>query len=168
MRKAEYWIKRLELEPHPEGGFFRETYRSRQTYDFGANAPFRGARNHATAIYYLLKAGERSRLHSIHSDELWFYHAGSPLAVHVFPLEDTPFSFMLGCNPDNDETPQATVPAESWFGACLDPEKAAEDDYSLVSCVVAPGFDFRDFAFAPKASLLERYPAFSSIIHRLG
>ena len=166
-QRAEYWIERLELVPHPEGGFYRETYRSRQSYDFGTGTSFGGTRNHATAIYYLLRAGDRSRLHSIRSDELWFYHAGSPLCVHCFPPDGEQYAFVLGLDADNGEVLQAMVPSESWFGAMLDQQAAAAESYSLVSCVVAPGFDFRDFSFAPRSLLLERYPAFSSVIDRL-
>jgi len=167
MPAADFWIARLELEVHPEGGFYRETYRSVPTYDFGEAGPFRGPRNYATAIHYLLKTGERSRLHRIHSDELWFYHAGDPLDVHVFPSEGRPTSFTLGRAPEKGELLQAAVAAESWFGACHPPQGASEEGYSLVSCVVAPGFDFRDFSFAAKEILLEKHPAFSAIIDRL-
>lgn len=167
MPKTEFWIERLGLEPHPEGGFYRETYRSGRSYDFGQADPFRGARHYATAIHYLLKTGERSRLHRIHSDELWFYHAGDPLDVHVFPPEGQPSSFTLGCSPDKGELLQAAVAAESWFGACHSRQEPSAEGYSLVSCVVAPGFDFRDFSFAPKEALLEKHPSFSAIIDRL-
>ncbi|MBM3163004.1 MAG: cupin domain-containing protein [Chlorobi bacterium] len=167
MRKTEEWIERLRLQPHPEGGFYRETYRSPGTYGFGPDSPFGGPRSHATAIFYLLKTGERSRLHRIHSDELWFYHAGNPLRVHFFPSEGDPSSFLLGPDPDKDEVLQEAVPAESWFGACHDAGTSGTEGYSLVSCVVAPGFDFRDFTFAPKEVLRERYPACSSLIDRL-
>lgn len=167
MLKADYWIEQLELEPHPEGGFYRETYRSQGTCRFEAGEPFDGERNHATAIYYLLKSGERSKLHRIHSDELWFFHAGQPLSVHVFPPEGTPSAFTLGDSPHKGEVLQEVVRAENWFGACHAPESAAKNGYSLVSCVVAPGFDFRDFLFAERAPLLERYPLFSAVIDRL-
>lgn len=167
MPNAEYWIERLALEAHPEGGFFRETYRSQHSYEFGDDTPFQGPRNHATAIHYLLRTKERSRLHRIHSDELWFYHAGAPLRLHLFPPKGEPSSFMLGPNPENGEALQAVAPAESWFGACHPPETLRTAAYTLVSCVVAPGFDFRDFSFARKEPLLERYPAFSTIIDQL-
>ncbi|MGB0130754.1 cupin domain-containing protein [Chlorobium sp.] len=167
MPAADFWIERLGLEAHPEGGFYRETYRSGPSYDFSDAGPFRGPRNYATAIHYLLKTGERSRLHRIHSDELWFFHAGEPLDVHVFPPDGPPSSFTLGCSPDRGELLQAAVAAESWFGACHPLQRAPEEGYSLVSCVVAPGFDFRDFSFAAKEPLLEKYPEFSAIIDRL-
>jgi uncharacterized protein len=165
MQKAEFWIDRLQLEPHPEGGYYRETYRSKEAYSFAADTPFRGSRSYATAIYYLLRSNERSKLHRIHSDELWFFHAGDPLEVHVFPETGEPSSFTLGPSLDEGQVLQECVPAGSWFGASLATPEI--DSYALVSCVVAPGFDFRDFEFADRASLLKQFPDHSPIIKRL-
>jgi len=165
MQTAEFWIEKLHLAPHPEGGFYRETYRSASAYPFGHESIFAGERCWATSIFYLLKQGERSRLHRIHSDELWFYHAGAPLTVYVFPETGKPSHFTLGLEPDKGEVLQETVLAESWFGACL--ESASAEDYALVSCVVAPGFDFRDFAFANRNELLSKFSHHAAIIERL-
>ncbi|EAT59673.1 cupin domain-containing protein [Chlorobium ferrooxidans] len=165
MQKTEHWIDRLQLLPHPEGGFYRETYRSSASYSFTGNAPFEGSRSCATAIYYLLRNSECSKLHRIHSDELWFFHAGDPLTVHVFAETGAPYSFTLGQSPDEGQVFQEFVPAESWFGAELaNPEK---ESYALVSCVVAPGFDFRDFSFARRAALLQQFPGHALLIERL-
>ena len=165
MQKADFWIEKLKLSAHPEGGFYRETYRSCGSYPFGEESLFKGQRSWATSIYYLLKSGDRSTLHRIHSDELWFYHAGSPLTVHIFPETGEPSSFTLGLEPDKGQLLQETVPAESWFGACCGDSDA--ESYSLVSCVVAPGFDFRDFAFADRNELLNNFPQHAEIIARL-
>ena len=163
MQKAEYWIDCLELVHHPEGGYYRETYRSSGSYSL--TTPFNGSRSFATAIFYLLKGSDRSKLHRIHSDELWFFHAGDPLTVYMFPKTGEPSSFTLGLFAENGEVLQETVPAESWFGACLNnPER---ESYSLVSCVVAPGFEFRDFAFADKITLLKKFPEHEDIIEHL-
>ncbi|WP_076791708.1 cupin domain-containing protein [Chlorobium sp. KB01] len=165
MQKAEYWIDRLQLLPHPEGGFYRETYRSSASYSFTGNAPFEGSRFFATAIYYLLRNSECSKLHRIHSDELWFFHAGDPLKVHLFPERGEPSSFTLGTSADEGQVFQEFVPAGIWFGAALaHPEK---ESYALVSCVVAPGFDFRDFSFADRAALLQQFPGNKPLIERL-
>ena len=165
MEKAEFWIEKLKLLSHPEGGFYRETYRSEGSYSFSDATPFNGPRSYATAIYYLLRGTDRSKLHRIHSDELWFFHAGDPLTVYFFPEEGEPASFTLGLAPDKGQLLQGTVPAESWFGACC--ENPREESYALVSCVVAPGFDFSDFAFAEKNVLLKKFPLHSEIINRL-
>lgn len=166
MPKAEYWIERLQLEPHPEGGWYRETYRSSGSYDFSGTPPFDGQRSYATSIHYLLEQGQRSRLHRIHSDELWYFHAGGPLEVHIFPESGEPSFFTLGPDPDNGEALHAWVPAGCWFGARL-PDRTATEAYALVSCVVAPGFDFSDFSFADREALLAKFPAHEKLITEL-
>lgn len=167
MQKADFWIEHLQLLAHPEGGFYRETYRSPESFDFGYRVYGGSTRNIATAIYYLLRTCDRSRLHRIHSDELWFHHAGLPLEVHMFPPTGEPLQFTLGSDPLKDEVLQGCVPAECWFGACHNPDLLLSEGYSLVSCVVAPGFDFRDFSFAEKEHLLASWPEYGDLIGRL-
>lgn len=167
MRTAEFWIERLGLERHPEGGWYRETYRSEGSYGFDASSPFGSPRSHATSIFYLLQRGDRSRLHRIHSDEQWYFHAGSPLDVHSFPETGEPSLFTLGDDPDAGQTLHSWVPAGRWFGACLSERSDETDAYSLVSCVVAPGFDFRDFSFADRNELIAKFPAHVRIIEKL-
>ena len=169
MPKAEYWIDRLQLQRHPEGGWYRETYRSSGSYDFSANNPFGTPRAFATSIHYLLERGDRSRLHRILSDELWYFHAGAPLQVHIFPETGKPSLFKLGAAPDKGEVLHSWVPAGAWFGAALQESADNENEaYALVSCVVAPGFDFRDFSFADKANLVAKFPDHLKVIERLG
>ena len=165
MQKAEFWIERLQLVRHPEGGYYRETYRSSGSYSFTNTTLFNGTRSYATAIYYLLKGAEHSKLHRIHSDELWFFHTGDPLNVYVFPKKGEHSSFTLGLSAEKGEILQETVPAESWFGASL--ENREPESYSLVSCVVAPGFEFRDFTFADRTTLLKKFPTYAEIIEHL-
>jgi len=162
MEKAEFWIENLQLIPHPEGGYYREMYRSEDSYSFTDATPFNGMRSYATAIYYLLKGSDRSKLHRIHSDEIWFFHTGDPLTVYFFPENGEPSSFTLGPAPDKGQVMQGTVSAESWFGACC--ENPGEQTFTLVSCVVAPGFDFRDFAFADRHTLQKKYPLHAELI----
>jgi uncharacterized protein len=166
MPKAEEWIGSLGLEPHPEGGWYRETYRSEGSWDFSGAPPFNGRRAYATSIHYLLGHGERSRLHRIHSDELWFFHAGSPLEVHQFSEREGYGCFTLGGNPAGGEVLHSWVPAGSWFGARL-AGPSSGGSFALVSCVVAPGFDFRDFSFAGRDELLARFPSQERIIREL-
>jgi uncharacterized protein len=165
MQKADFWIGRLNLARHPEGGYYRETYRSSGTFPSAGEGNPDGRRCWATSILYLLKNTERSRLHRIQSDELWFYHAGSPLTVHVFPENGNPSSFTLGLPTSKGEVFQETVPAGCWFGAL--PASPEDEGFSLVSCVVAPGFEFRDLSFASRDAMLAKFPEHRTIIEIL-
>jgi predicted cupin superfamily sugar epimerase len=167
VQTAEFWIGHLGLERHPEGGWYRETYRSEGKYGFNASSPFGSSRSFATSIFYLLERGDRSRLHRILSDEQWYFHAGSPLEVHCFPETGEPSLFTLGDDPDAGQVLHSWVPSGCFFGACLDECATAPDAYTLVSCVVAPGFDFRDFSFADRETLISAFPAHAAIIEKL-
>jgi predicted cupin superfamily sugar epimerase len=134
--------ERLGLEPHPEGGWFRETWRSALAV---APAGYGGDRSAATAIYFLLCLGERSRWHVVRSDELWLWHSGGPLDLRLGgtgPAPDEAAGPVLRLGPDlaAGERPQAVVPGGTW--QCAAP---AGSEPVLVSCVVAPGFDYADF-----------------------
>ncbi len=130
-------IKALGLAPHPEGGWYRETWR-----EGAGEAP--GGRAHATAIYFLLEAGQRSHWHRVDAAELWLFHAGSPLRLNLAAGVKGPVeTIALGPDVDGGERPQGLVPAGWWQSA------EARDGWSLVSCVVAPGFDFSGFELAP-------------------
>lgn len=131
---AEAVIEALGMQPHPEGGWFVETFRD----------PAGGPRGHSTAIYYLLKAGERSHWHRVRDAvEVWHYHAGAPLALYSAPEGTTVETIVLGADLLRGERPQAIIPANGW--------QAAESlgNYTLVGCTVAPGFDYASFEMAP-------------------
>lgn len=163
-KSAAFWIEHLKLTPHPEGGFYRETYRSVGGIPAGALAPeFDGPRDFATAIYFLLSAGQVSAFHRIRSDEQWFWHAGGTLRLSAIGPGGRTEEWLLGDDPECGESPQVVVPAGRWFGAW--PEPGAE--FVLVSCVVAPGFDFRDFEMARREELLEEFPGCRGLIERL-
>lgn len=164
MNEAASWIARLGLAPHPEGGWFRETYRAVETIPAaGLPERFTGDRSFSTAIYFLLESGQFSALHRIKSDELWFFHAGAPLSIHCLTVDGQHRALTLGPNPNRDEGLQAIVPAGSWFGA----QPLAADSFSLVSCTVAPGFDFADFEMGSRDELLALFPQQREIIVRL-
>lgn len=150
-------IADLNLQPHPEGGYFSEIYRSSETLETA-----RGSRNLMTSIYFLLTSKDISRFHVIESDELWFHHEGSDLSVHV--LDESGHHILPLGKKGSHARPQQLVPAGKIFGSTVDEPNA----YALVSCVVAPGFDFRDFRLLSKAELIEKYPNFPEIIARLG
>lgn len=130
---AEAIIRALALAPHPEGGYFRETFR---------DAAERGGRAVSTAIYYLLRAGEVSRWHRIDAAEVWHWYAGASLALAIAD-QDAPTGFRLGPAIADGERPQIVVPANAWQCA------RSLGRWTLVGCTVAPGFDFAGFELAP-------------------
>jgi predicted cupin superfamily sugar epimerase len=146
---ADEIITQLQLIAHPEGGYYAETYRSEEL-TINKNGD---SRSTCTAIYFLLKDNDLSHLHRIQSDELWFFHQGEPLEI-VYIQHGKISSIVLGNNLQNGEVPQAIIPAHVWFGSRLKNGK----DYALVSCTVAPGFDFHDFELAERSQLLKDYP----------
>lgn len=160
-------IERLKLQPHPEGGYFREVYRSGETVEAAALPPrFAGPRRFSTSIYFLLTGDTFSALHRIASDELWHFYAGHPLDVESIHADGSRATLRLGSHLERDEVFQGVVPACCWFGAALaGPCRAS--DYSLVGCTVAPGFDFADFEMGRRGELLETFPQHAELIRRL-
>jgi predicted cupin superfamily sugar epimerase len=163
---AAFWIERLDLRPHPEGGYFRETYRAAETIA-GAALParFDGPRPFATAIYFLITRDAFSALHRIRSDELWHFYAGDAVTLVVLDAEGTGrlITERLGREPARGEFPQVVIPAGVWFGA----EVVSFGRFALLGCTVAPGFDFADFELGERASLLRQYPQHRGAIERL-
>lgn len=141
---AELLIAQLRLEPHPEGGHFRETYRARELV-----STERGMRAASTAILFLLVAGRWSRWHRIRSDEVWHHHAGSGLRIYELSPQGQVRLTSLGSDLAAGEQLQHVVPAGRWFAA----EPDASLPWSLVGCTVAPGFDFADFELASATQL---------------
>ena len=140
-------IESLGMLPHPEGGYYRETYRANIAVDVDGRI-----RPASTAIYYLLEEGDLSSFHRIRSDEIWFHHGGQ--AMEIVSIHGGQCNtILLGNDPSNQEQLQAVIPAHTWFAA-----RTRGNGFSLVSCVVAPGFDFADFELADREKLLEQYP----------
>lgn len=164
MTAATQWIRRLRLVPHPEGGFYREVYRSAGTLA-GKALPsrYRGPRSMATSIYFLLRSQDVSQFHRLASDEIWYYHAGSPLTLHVIDPHGRYRAFRLGLEAGTRQQPQLTIPRRHWFGATVDRPR----QYTLLSCTVAPGFDFEDFELADRDTLLRLCPKQPALIRRL-
>ena len=158
-------IDRLDLTRHPEGGWFRETYRSSENISAVALPErFSGSRALCTAIYFLLERGDFSALHQIKSDGLWHYHAGSSLLIHMFTPDGDYRVERLGADLAAGDCFQVMVPAGSWFGA----EPAAGGAaFTLVGCTVAPGFDFSDFVLADRAQICAAYPCHAPLVSRL-
>ena len=163
-RDAMYWIEKLGLEPHPEGGYFRQTYRSEIVIARKAlPAEFMGARVASTAIYFLLDGKNFSAFHRLRSDEVWHFYVGEVLIVHVIDLAGRYSSIRLGRDPDAGEVLQAVVPAGCWFASHVADWKT----FAVVGCTVAPGFDFEDFEMGKRVELAARYPLQREVIERL-
>ncbi|MCH7412993.1 cupin domain-containing protein [Belliella sp. R4-6] len=153
-RRIKELVAELGLIPHPEGGYYKEIYRS----ELGIGTPS-GERSTVTSIYFLLTSENVSKFHQIKSDEMWFYHEGSPLTVHVIDENGQYEKIKIGPVCENNR-PQQMVPAGVIFGSTVD----QHDSYALVSCVVSPGFDFEDFRLFSCEELLAKYPEHSGII----
>lgn len=157
-------IRSLDLRPHPEGGWYRETYRAAESIaPNGLPERYAGPRSHATAIYFLLTSDNFSALHRLKSDEQWHFYKGSPLCLHVIHADGRYAPVKLGANPAQGETFQVVVPHGCWFGATVDTPGA----YALVGCSVAPGFDFSDFEIGDRQSLTRAFPQHAGLIARL-
>lgn len=148
-------VQQLNLLPHPEGGFYRETYRSEITLE-GTE------RQLLTSIYFLLTGTNVSRFHRITSDECWYFHSGDPIVVHTLN-ENGHNEFVLGNDLENGQLPFYLVPGGTIFGSCM----LNTAGYALVSCAVAPGFDFRDFELFETEQLLSAFPQHEDIIRKL-
>lgn len=156
-RTAKDIIRRLCLIRHPEGGYFRETYRAKEWLSAkGLPRRYQGKRSVSTAIYYLLKRGDFSALHRIKSDELWHFHDGASLEIAMLSDQGVFSKVCLGNNLKKGERPQVCVPRGIWFGAAVSVK--GESGYTLTSCTVAPGFDFSDFEMAQRLDLLKKFP----------
>ena len=163
MKTAEYWIEKLDLQPHSEGGYFRETYRSGETISRHALPErFNGDRVLSTCIYYLLKESQYSAFHTIQQDEIWHFYEGAPLVLHILTPNNSYRTINLGRNPETGESLQAIVEAGSWFAASVNDNAS----YSLVGCTVAPGFDFADFKLADRGHLMELFPDYRELIKK--
>ncbi len=136
------WAARLDLQPHPEGGWFRETWRSEHTFEEHVlPAEYDGPRSAGTAILFLLMPGQQSAWHTVRSAELWLHHRGSPLVLEIGPDQQDTTTHLLGPDINAGQQPQLIVPPGYWQRA-----RPHAPEPALVSCVVVPGFDFADFS----------------------
>lgn len=157
-------IKKLELQPHPEGGYYKETYRSQDIITKDALPEiFNGNRNHSTGIYYLLEDKDFSAFHRINQDEMWHFYKGGTLILTMISEEGELSTIKIGNDILNGEVPQAVVPKGYWFAAKVE----KPESYALLGCTVAPGFDFQDFELAESSKLKAQFPQHSDIITAL-
>ena len=155
---APYWIDHLNLQPHPEGGYYKEVFRSVNEVVRPGSA---AAKQACTSIYYLLEGEDFSGFHRLASDELWYFHKGAPLHIHVIDNEGIHTIIELGDGPTGSL--QVVIPPNTWFAA----ELPSRIGFSLVSCAVAPGFDFAEFEMAKQADLTAQYPQHRELLKRL-
>ncbi len=164
MKSAKYWIDRLSMLPHPDGGYFKETYRSTDIIGQDRLADrYHGPRAAGTGIYYLLNEGAVNYLHRLKSDEMWHFYEGGPLLLHLIRPSGEFQQIRLGANPEAGEVFQAVVERDCWFGATL----VQPEGYALVGCTVAPGFDFADLTMAEAETLIAQFPEHAVLIKRL-
>jgi len=160
---ARYWIHGLNLKKHPEGGHFREVYRSEEVIKM-ENLPARYScvKNFSTSIYFLLDREEVSRFHKLQSDEIWHFYYGSSITIHIINEQGTYTAHKLGRNLGEGEELQFVIPKLSWFAA----EVVNKSQFSLIGCTVAPGFDFTDFTLGGREQLLTQFPEHKILIER--
>lgn len=164
MVSARELVELYGLQPHPEGGYYRETYRSAGKLAQSAlPAHYSGDRAFSTAIYYMLTEGSRSRFHRLGSDEFWHFYLGGPIVLAMLSAKGPARLVTLGQDVRAGQAVQQLIPAGTWFGAWLPPGVP----YALVGCTVAPGFDFADFEVGGRAELLKLFPAAKAEIERL-
>lgn len=161
---AEDLVALYGMQPHPEGGFYKETYRAKGLISQRAlKDGHAGNRNYSTAIFYLLPKGTRSRLHRLKSDELFHFYLGGPLVLVKISPDGRVEKVRLGHDVASGCQLQHVIPAGTWFGAYPEPSS----EFCLIGCTVAPGFDFADFEVGDKADLLNRFPDAAQVIETL-
>ena len=157
-------VKKLDLQPHPEGGYYKETYRSEDIIrDTILGNEFNGSRNLCTGIYYLLESDDFSALHKINQDEMWHFYLGEAIELTMISDAGELSMVTIGNNVSNGEVLQFVVPKRYWFGARL----LKANSFALVGCTVSPGFDFNDFKLGEREELLNKFPQHEDIIESL-
>ena len=165
--KAKQFVDKFEMQKHPEGGYFKETYRAEEWVQ-QAHLPerFTGDRSFCTAIYFLLEGTQFSAFHRIKSDELWHFYYGTALHIYVIAPDGKFELIKLGSDVIQGEVFQAVVKAGCWFASASALQMPETDSFSFVGCTVSPGFNFADFELAEPDRLAELFPEQSALIKR--
>lgn len=162
-KTADYFVEKLDMIAHPEGGFYKPTFMSEECITSNdLNTKFDGDRSLWTSIYFLLRDGEVSHFHRLKSDEMWYYHAGNSLTIYMISPEGELITKQLGLDIEKGESPQVLVPKNYIFGSAMN-----NKGFSLVGCMVSPGFEFSDFELFERHCLLDMYPKHRDIIRKL-
>ncbi|HEU5167567.1 MAG TPA: cupin domain-containing protein [Chitinophagaceae bacterium] len=157
-------IQKYDLRPHPEGGWYKQTYKSNeQTAAAALPERFNGDRAFSTAIYFLLEKETFSAFHRIKSDECWHFYAGDPLLIYIIEQNGESKIISLGNDFKKGQAFQYIVPANCWFAS----RPAPRSQYCFVGCTVSPGFEFEDFELANGNELSTMYPQHKEIIKEL-
>ncbi|WP_042276361.1 cupin domain-containing protein [[Clostridium] dakarense] len=154
MKSAQYYIEKLDMTPHVEGGYFKESVLSKDS--------FREDKKLFSSIYFLLETGEVSNFHRLTSDEMWYYHDGQALTIYMITPDGELITKQLGLDIENGEVPQVLVPKGYIFGSAMN-----NNGFSLVGCMVAPAFTFDDFELFERNQLLNMYPHLEDVIKKL-
>ena len=161
-RTAQYWVDKLSLEPHVEGGAYREVYRTALTLPQNVlTEHHKGPRNAMTNIYFLLEYWQFSAFHRIASDELWHHYDGGTLTIYEITPDGLLHTHLLGM--EGAALPFAAISAGSWFASRVE----TPETFALCGCTVAPGFDFADFELADRNTLMSAFPAHEDTIRQL-
>jgi predicted cupin superfamily sugar epimerase len=162
--KAKYYIDRLKLLQHPEGGYYREIYRSGEFIDIkGLPKRYTNKRVFSTSIYFLLDGRQVSKFHRLKSDEVWHFYDGSSVKIYIIDKNNNLNEITLGKDLSAGDVFQLTITNNNWFGA----ELIEKNSFALIGCSVSPGFDFEDFELADRDILLKNFPQFENVIKRL-
>ena len=157
-------VKLLKLIPHPEGGYYREVYRSGEILNRKAlPSRYKGDRPLSTSIYYMLIGEQISHFHRLKSDEIWHFNTGTTIILHLLDEKSGYQKINLGNNLHLNERPQCIIKQGIYFSA----ELTDKNSFALIGCTVAPGFDFDDFEFANVESLIKLFPDLTDLIKRL-
>ncbi len=160
--KTRYYIDKLDLKKHPEGGYYREIYRSAEV--FSIDPPKKNLkRNVSTSIYFLLDGSQISKFHRLKSDELWHFYDGSSIKIYVIDESGKLDEITLGRKTEDGEVFQTVIKKNNWFAS----EVINKKSFALIGCTVSPGFDFSDFELADREYLLEKFPKYKSLIQKL-
>lgn len=160
---AKDWVQHLEMLPHPEGGYYKETYKSGELISLdGLPDRFSGPRSMGTAIYFLLEKEDFSAFHRLKADEAWHFYDGSTICIHQIDSEGNYTKQLLGKDLHSEAVPQTVVPAGTWFAA----EVLDKSSFALVGCTMAPGFEFEDFEMPARAELQAMFPKYGELIER--
>lgn len=164
MLQKEDIIRQLNLTPHPEGGYYRQTYKSEEKITINTSEEEDNkSRSYSTCIYFLLTSYNFSAFHRIKQDEIWHFYDGSPIRLHTISKEGIYKSHIIGKDLLKGETPQLVVKGGDWFAS----EVIDDNSFSLTGCTVAPGFDFDDFELMERSKGIKRFPTHKDIITQL-
>ncbi len=163
-RKAKEYIQELQLKKHPEGGYFKEIYRSGELISADKLPKrFKSSRSFSTSIYFLLEGNQFSSFHKLQSDEIWHFYDGVSIIIYIIDIDGNLEEKKLGPNLNEGEKFQFTIKAGDWFAAELTDKKG----FALIGCTVSPGFDFNDFELGKRNELIKRFPNHSELINML-